>query len=226
MLVWRVGKEWKTFTSAAFAQEAIMEFDKTFDDNEMQISPDPGENVLSGLDEVAGECPDEAKLDAGSAAAEAAQLKSENAALLDKYLRVEADYQNYRKRVAKDMANVRAAAVAETLEPFIQLFDHFTMAINAAATAKNPETVVQGLKMIDDRYGKILEELHVSRFDAVNTPFDPALHEAVANEYSGEVPEGVVIRQWNSGYKLGDKVLRPARVVVSSGPAPKGESEE
>ena len=77
------------------------------------------------------------------------------------------------------------------------------------------------LKMIIGEFNKALDELNVKKIDASGAAFDPAIHEAMGYEASESVPEGQVIRQWNSGFKLGEHLLRPARVMVSSGaPAP------
>ncbi len=145
-------------------------------------------------------------------------LKAEVAELKDKMLRKEADFQNYRRRMAKEVGDARRLGLYETVTPFLQLFDLFGMAMKAADTSDNIAALKQGLAMILAEYGKALDELGVQKFDAVGIKFDPAWHDAVSYEVSASVPEGVVIKQWNCGYKIGDRLLRPARVVVSSGP--------
>jgi len=162
------------------------------------------------------------------------KLKAELAELQSKYLYLQAEYQNYRKRVVKDLADARAFTVADTLAPFLSVFDYLTMAENAAENTDNLEAVRQGLKMIMGEFFKAFDELGVKKFDSVGKKFDPSLHDAVANEPSDTVPEGEVIREWAGGFKLGEKLLRPARVVVSSGKkeepceekAPQGDAEE
>ena len=162
------------------------------------------------------------------------KLKAELAQLQSKYLYLQAEYQNYRKRVAKDLADARAFTTADTLSPFLSVFDYLTMAENAAENTDNLEAVRQGLKMIMGEFFKAFDELGVKKFDSVGKKFDPSLHDAVANEPSDTVPEGEVIREWAGGFKLGEKLLRPARVVVSSGKkeepceekAPQGDAEE
>jgi molecular chaperone GrpE len=143
----------------------------------------------------------------------------------DKILRLQAEYQNYRKRAAKDISNARMFGLTETIVPFLQVFDHFSMAVKAAESSDNMDAIRQGLEMILGEYGKALEELGVQKFDAVGQAFDPDLHEAMARETSDEVEEGNVIKQWSCGYKMGERLLRPAMVVVSSGPA-EGVEEE
>ena len=149
----------------------------------------------------------------------------ELALLQEKYIYLQAEYQNYRKRMVKELADARRFAIEDTVQPFFAVYDFLSMAEIAAAQSDNVEAIRQGLMMIIAEYRKAFEELSLKPFDAKGVPFDPTLHDAVAHESSEEVPEGVVSKQWNCGFKMGDKVLRPARVVVSSG-APKEEEEK
>lgn len=154
-----------------------------------------------------------------------AALQAEVAQLKDQLLRKEADYQNYRKRMAREVSDARRFGLIETVTPFLQVFDVFDMAMKAAEQSDNIAALKQGLEMILAQYGKVLEELGVQKFDAVGAAFDPQLHDAFSYENSDDVADGIIIRQWNCGYKLGDKLLRPARVVVSSGPAKEEKSD-
>ena len=79
--------------------------------------------------------------------------------------------------------------------------------------------------MIIGQFFKAFEELGVQKFESAGKDFDPKLHEAVSNEPSDEVEEGKIIREWSCGFKIGEKLLRPARVVVSSGPAKPQEEQ-
>ena len=144
-------------------------------------------------------------------------LEEELASAKDDLLRLKADYQNYRMRMAKEVSNARLFGQTDTLLPFLQVFDHFNMAMIAAERSDNMDAIKEGLQMILREYKKGLDELGVVSFDATGKKFDPKLHEAMTHEPSDEVEEGYVIKQWNSGYKLGERLLRPATVVVSSG---------
>jgi len=146
-------------------------------------------------------------------------LTAELAESKDDLLRLKADFQNYRMRAAKEIANARVFGQTDTILPFLQVFDHFSMAMTAAEKSDNMDAIKQGLEMILKEYKKGLDELGVAHYDAVGEKFDPKLHDAMTNEPSDEVEEGYVIKQWNGGYKLGERLLRPATVVVSSGPA-------
>ena len=152
-------------------------------------------------------------------------LRKEVAELKDALLRKEADFQNYRRRMAREVSDARRMGLVETITPFLQVFDLFDMAMKAADKSDNVAALKQGLEMILAQYGKTIDELGVQKFDAVGSTFDPMWHDAVAYENSEDAAEGVIIKQWNCGYKMGDKLLRPARVIVSSGPAKAEENE-
>lgn len=145
------------------------------------------------------------------------EQEKEIASLKDKYIRLQADFDNYRKRGYKEITGARQSAQLETVLPFLQVFDHFDMALQASNNADNMDAIKEGLKMIFNEFKKALEELGIQRVDAVGQPFDPTIHDAMAHEPSEEHDEGTVCKQWSSAYKIGDKVIRPATVVVSSG---------
>ena len=154
-----------------------------------------------------------------------AELEEQLVTASEKNLRIQAEFQNYRKRVAKDIANARLNSLTDTVAPFLQVFDHFSMAMKASESTDNIQSLVTGLNMILTEFQKAMDELGVTKFDAVGQKFNPELHNAVANEHSDEVEEGMVLKQWLCGYKLGERLLRPATVVVSSGPEKTEEFE-
>ena len=195
--------------------------------------PETEEPVTEGPDQAlpeegGEELPGEKEEKTGGPAGPAAppDPAAELAALQEKYIYLQAEYQNYRKRMAKELAESRRFAVEETVHPFLTVYDFLTMAETAAVQSDNIEAIRQGLVMIIAEYRKAFDELGLKPFDAKGKKFDPELHDAVAHESSEEVPEGVVSKQWNCGFKLGDRVVRPARVVVSSGAPEEKKSEE
>ena len=137
--------------------------------------------------------------------------------LNDNSLRTRAEFENYRKRTVKDIAATRFNTQLNVVTPFLTVFEHFKMAMKAADTSDNIDALIQGMKMISSEFSKALDDLDVKCFDTVGEKFNPLLHEAVGHENSDEVEEGTIIKQWSAGYKLGDKLLRPAMVIVSSG---------
>ena len=98
------------------------------------------------------------------------------------------------------------------------------MADTAAHQSDNLEAIRQGIAMIIGEYRKAFDDLGVTKLDSVGAPFDPAWQEAAAQEPSETVPEGSVIREWSPAYRMGETLLRPAKVVVSTG-APAAEAE-
>ncbi len=154
------------------------------------------------------------------------KLKRELEEMRNKFLYLQADYQNYRKRTAKDIADARVYGAAGVLEPFLTVYDFLNMAKAAAEKSDNIESIRQGLNMILGEYVKALDENGVKKITTVGSKFNPELHEAVANEPSDTVPEGEILREWSGGYQYGSRLLRPARVVVSAGPATVSEEEE
>ena len=143
------------------------------------------------------------------------KLRAALAEAQSKYLYLQAEYQNYRKRVAKDIADARSYAYADALGPFMTVFDFLAMADSAAMNSDNIESIRQGLKMIIGEFNKAFDSLGVKPLDAVGQPFDPALHEAVMTEDRADLEPGTVSRVMQSGYQLEGRILRPAKVVVN-----------
>ena len=201
------------------------EQEKVQSQTENTTAESTAENSAENTDKVlekwedAGEIEETAASESEVEVSPEAVLKAEVATLKDQLLRKEADYQNYRKRMAREVSDARRIGLVETIIPFLQVFDLFEMAMKAAESSDNVAALKQGLEMILAQYGKTIDELGVQKFDAVGEIFDPMWHDAVAYENNEETAEGVIIKQWNCGYKMGDRLLRPARVIVSSGPA-------
>lgn len=137
----------------------------------------------------------------------------------DRYLRARADFENYRKRMAREFGEVRDSARQQTIAEFLNVFDMFQLAVDHADQASDLESLKQGLKMILGEFQRTFENLGVKRMETVGQDFDPTIHEATSQEPSDTVPEGKVIREWKSGFLLNSKLLRTANVVVSSGKA-------
>ena len=158
------------------------------------------------------------------AAAKLTAAQAEIADLQQKLLYLQADYQNYRKRVSRDIAEARVTGVANTLSPFLTVYDFLGMAGNAAEKSDNLESIRQGLKMIIGEFNKAFDELGVKKVATVGAKFDPEMHEAVSHQPDEKIPEGEILKEWAGGFRLGDRLLRPARVVVSAGTPKPGEA--
>ena len=154
------------------------------------------------------------------------ELEKQVAELNDKLLRLRAEYDNFRKRTAKDTRSARENGVIETIMPFLQVYDHMKMAEKSIENGDDISAVTMGVKMILAEFQRAISDLSVSEINAEGKEFDPNIHSAVEHKPSDEVEEGKVLAQWGPGYKLGDRVLKPARVVVSSGPEKEESAEE
>jgi len=135
----------------------------------------------------------------------------------DRYLRTRADFENYRKRMAREFGEVRDSARQQTIAEFLNVYDMFMLAVDHADQATDLESLKQGLKMILGEFQQTFENLGVKRMETLGQDFDPNIHEATSQEPSDTIPEGKIIREWKTGFLLNSKLLRTANVVVSSG---------
>lgn len=146
----------------------------------------------------------------------------------DLSLRTAAELDNFRKRTARDMQESRAYANAEVLRALLPILDNFETGLDAARAEDEKSMIYQGLSMVRRQLADFLRDENVQEIDALGKTFDPNLHEAVSQEASDEAPEGTVLMVKRRGFKLKDRLLRPAMVVVSSGavkPAAPGASQ-
>jgi len=137
----------------------------------------------------------------------------------DLALRSQADLDNYRKRSAREKEEAIRYANASLIEDLLPVLDNFALGLDAAKQSEGGEAIVQGLGMVQRQFEDFLSNHGVRPIDALGQPFDPNLHEALGQETSDEVPEGQILRQARRGYRLRDRLIRPATVIVSSGPA-------
>lgn len=152
-----------------------------------------------------------------------AELKAKAAQSADYYerlLRVTADFDNFKKRAARERDEARRSASESTLGKLLPVLDNFDMALAATNQANaNVETLKVGVTMIHGQLRGIFTDAGVEEINAVGQPFDPSLHEAVSQQETADVPEGQVVQQLRKGYRLRDRMLRPASVVVAKAPA-------
>src|SRR6202048_3188892 len=151
------------------------------------------------------------------------QLKAERDKYKDIALRSVADLDNYRKRMAREKDDAIRYANANFLERLIPILDNFELGIQAAKAGGNQSAVQDGMMMVFKQLQDFLASCGVETVDATGQHFDPNVHEAIAQEQNAEIAEGFVVRQLRKGYRLKDRLIRPANVVVSKG-APVGEN--
>lgn len=146
-------------------------------------------------------------------------LMADLAAAKERHMRLMADFDNMRKRQARELEERTARANERLLNALLPVFDNFEMALMAA---QEDSPFVQGVKMIAGEFRKVLEQSGAELIDApAGTTFDPMAHEALSMMPHAEIAQGCVVNQFRKGWKLGGKVVRPAQVIVSAGaPAP------
>lgn len=135
----------------------------------------------------------------------------------DKYVRLNADFDNFRKRAARERQEAIRYANESLLEKLIPVIDNFEMAMQAASSpqAGSADALKQGVTMIANQLKSTLAEAGLEEVNAAGELFDPNFHEAVSQQPSSDIPEGHVLQQLRKGYKLRDRLIRPATVVVA-----------
>jgi molecular chaperone GrpE len=137
----------------------------------------------------------------------------------DLALRSQADFENYKKRAAREKEQAVKYANSALLERLMPVVDNFELGLEAARGEGKTSPVFSGMSMVLKQLMDFLTEQGLQPIDATGQKFDPNLHEAIAHEPSDRFPEGIVVRQTRRGYRMKDRLLRPSSVVVSSGPA-------
>jgi molecular chaperone GrpE len=147
--------------------------------------------------------------------AELEQVKGERDQLLDRLARLQAEFDNARKREAKERADTRDYAISNTVEPFLGVMDNFQLALKSDGTK---EQLRAGVELILKQMEDALKGLNVQPVEAVGAQFDPRVHEALGSIETKEFPDHQVLEEIRRGYKIRDKLLRPALVRIAVNP--------
>jgi molecular chaperone GrpE len=137
----------------------------------------------------------------------------------DLALRSQADFENYKKRSAREKEEAIKYANSSLLERLVGIIDNFELGLAAAKEQGADSPIYSGMVLVQKQLNDLLAENGLQPIEAEGKAFDPNMHEAIAHEPSDRVPEESVVRQTRRGYRLKDRLLRPAKVIVSSGPA-------
>ena len=141
----------------------------------------------------------------------------------DRLLRVSADYENYKKRSAREMEDFRKYANQSLLKEMLTVVDNLELAINSAKEEKKTDKkLIEGLNLTRNEMLRVFEKFNVKPITARGETFDPAFHEAVMREETDDYPENTVLSEFQKGYLIHDRLLRPAMVVVA---VPKSNEE-
>lgn len=164
--------------------------------------------------------------DTSASADELESLRQERDNYKDRLQRVAAEYQNYQKRVARDQRDSEAFHRGEVIRQFLNLVDDIKRAVEAVDKAGDVESVAKGVQMLQEQALSTLGKLNVEPIPTVGTSFDPRLHEAILHQPSAEHEPGTVLAEVTGGYTMGERTLRPAKVVVSKAVEEQGPAGE
>ncbi|WCN38727.1 nucleotide exchange factor GrpE [Aneurinibacillus uraniidurans] len=148
--------------------------------------------------------------------AQIAQLQAEKDEMYNKLLRAQADLQNFRTRVNKEKEQMLTYSSQRVIEALLPVVDNFERAITASHGTGDTEALAQGVEMVFRQLQQVLEQESVTTVPGVGSPFDPNMHQAVMQEESSEYESGIIIEEFQKGYKLKDRIIRPSMVKVSS----------
>jgi molecular chaperone GrpE len=138
--------------------------------------------------------------------------------LNDKLLRTLADWDNSRKRTQKEKEDAVKYAAESFLEDLIPVIDNLEMGLLAATSGQDAKAIATGLQMVIGQFQQFLKSAGLEAIDATGKPFDPHLHEAMSEQETTDVAEGTVVAQTRKGYKLRERLLRAASVIVAKAP--------
>ncbi|NOY40689.1 MAG: nucleotide exchange factor GrpE [Planctomycetes bacterium] len=151
-------------------------------------------------------------------------LEGELAAEKDRVLRLQAEMENLRSRTAREIVDERRYGALSLLRDLLPALDNIERAIEAAEQNDDTAGLLEGFKLVKQQLTTIFEQHHCQQIDALGQPFDPQIHEAILQQPSDEQPASHVLQVTQVGYLLHDRVVRPAQVIISSGPAPEEDA--
>lgn len=157
----------------------------------------------------------------------ATALEAERDEMKDRWVRTAAEFENWKKRARKERDDAVATARESVLRDMLEIVDNLERATGAGGNgAVDEAAVIKGVNLVLRLFQQKLERYDIKPFAAAGQPFDPRQHEAVSRVENADVPSGSVAAELQKGYRVGERLLRPALVSVSTGPKAKPESAE
>jgi len=153
-------------------------------------------------------------------------VEEEEESLRDQFVRLQADFANFRNRTQRERIELYQRANEDLFLEILPVLDHYEMGLQTAKQHDADQAVVDGFQLVFDQFQNVLKKFNLKPIDAVGEAFDPHKHEALTHMPSDEYEAEICSNQVRRGYMFGEKLLRPAQVVVSSGPAPSADSGE
>ena len=202
------------------AQEAMNSTERAeskSDESDAGASAEPSAEAENAAEEKQESPADGAAKEADAKNAEIESLKIALAEANNRHLRLMAEFDNFRRRSAKEQLDLIETANGKLLEKLSEVQDNFERAFAAENKAKDLEAFEKGMQMIYNQFAKVLTDAGLEQIDPTGNEFDPNLHEALMQQPSETIPEGHVVTVFQKGYKLKNKILKTAKVIVSSG---------
>ena len=193
--------------------ESHMNMKKTQQENGLDMDSEESEISEAESEDGAGESEEVEQLKT-----ELSTAKAEAADTYDRLLRLSAEFENYKKRVQRQMEDHKKYANEDLIKDLLSVVDNLERALNAAGEQQKDETgacMAEGVEMTLNEIVKILKNHNVTPIEAKGKPFDPTYHEAVMQEETDDYPENTVISEFQKGYMLHDRLIRPAMVTVA-----------
>jgi molecular chaperone GrpE len=147
------------------------------------------------------------------------EARAEATRLRDQLLRTAADFDNYRKRSRREVSDAERRGREELLRELLPVFDNLERATTHAEGATDVKALAEGIALVMRQFVDTLAKIGVERVPTLGTPFDPALHEALQHVETREHPPGTVAAEVQAGYRMGDRLVRPALVFVAKAPS-------
>jgi molecular chaperone GrpE len=148
--------------------------------------------------------------------AELESLRSERDQLKDQLLRAMADHQNFRKRTMQERQQLQQFATEALVRELLPVLDNFERTVAAVHQGATMESLAEGVKAVERQLRSALEAVNVTRIRAEGEQFDPEIHDALVTDENSDAPDGTVTAEIEAGYRMADRVIRPARVRVAS----------
>ena len=191
------------------------------EESQMQAENSEAQNFGSSVDKAdeTAASPENEPVSSGAEKSPEAACREENELLKDQLFRLAADFDNFRKRTARQMEENRKAALEQVLLDFVEVTDNFDRALKSARTAEDMSSIVSGIEQLSKQFFSILEKYGLERIKCEKAgEFDPHRHEAVQHVETSDVPDNTIVEVYKSGYALNERVVRPALVSVARSP--------
>ena len=158
-------------------------------------------------------------VDADAVGSQLQKLQSERDMYYQNWLRTQADLENYRKRVQKEIEQERQYSLMPLVRDLLPPLDNLDRTLQAASQSNDLAKLIQGVQMVAKQFESLLSKNKIERIEAVGKPFDPNLHQAMQQIPTADHPPMTVLQEYERGYTLHDRVVRPSTVVVAAPPS-------